>query len=126
VPAIDNAKASGAEALNVLATPLFFANSRVIIEHVAALRLPAIYQWPDMAEQGGLAGYGPRYTQVNHQRARMVVKILRGTKPADLPVEQPTIFELVINLKAANAIGHDIRRCFSAISSRLSRHWLAR
>jgi putative tryptophan/tyrosine transport system substrate-binding protein len=108
VPAIDSAKASGADALNVLATPLFFANSRVIIERVAALRLPAIYQWPDMAEQGGLAGYGPRFTQIYRQRARMVVKVLRGASPADLPVEQPTTFELVINLKAAKAIGHEV------------------
>jgi putative ABC transport system substrate-binding protein len=108
VPAIDNAKASGAEALNVLATPPFFANSRIIIERVTALRLPAIYQWPDMAEQGGLAGYGPRFTQIYRQRARMVVKVLRGAKPADLPVEQPTVFELVINLQAAKAIGHQV------------------
>jgi putative tryptophan/tyrosine transport system substrate-binding protein len=108
VPAIDNTKASGAEALNVLATPLFFANSRIIIERVTALRLPAIYQWPDMAEQGGLAGYGPRFTQIYRQRARMVVKVLRGAKPADLPVEQPTVFELVINLQAAKAIGHQV------------------
>jgi putative ABC transport system substrate-binding protein len=108
LPAIDNAKASGAEALNVLATPLFFANSRIIIERVTALRLPAIYQWPDMAEQGGLAGYGPRFTQIYRQRARMVVKVLRGAKPADLPVEQPTVFELVINLQAAKAIGHQV------------------
>jgi ABC-type uncharacterized transport system substrate-binding protein len=108
VTAIDNAKASGAEALNVVATPLFLANSGIIIERVAASRLPAIYQWPELAEQGGLAGYGPRFTQLHRQRARMVVKVLRGAKPADLPVEQPTIFELVVNLKAAKAIGHEI------------------
>jgi putative ABC transport system substrate-binding protein len=94
--------------LNVLATPLFFANSRIIIERVTALRLPAIYQWPDMVEQGSLAGYGPRFTQIYRQRARMVVKVLRGAKPADLPVEQPTVFELVINLQAAKAIGHQV------------------
>jgi putative ABC transport system substrate-binding protein len=106
--AIDNAKASGVEALNVLATALFFVNSRLIIERVAALRLPAIYQWPETAEQGGLLGYGPRFIQVQRQRARMVVKILRGAKPADLPVEQPTNFELVINLKTAKEIGHEV------------------
>ena len=106
VPAIENAKASGIEALNFLASPLF--NHRVVIERVAALRLPAIYQWPDIAEQGGLVGYGPRLTQMHRQRARMVVKILRGAKPADIPVEQPTRFELVINLKTAEAIGHDV------------------
>jgi putative ABC transport system substrate-binding protein len=112
VAAIDAAKASGAEALNFLATPLFSVpgtrNSRVVIERVAELRLPAIYQWPETAEQGGMAGYGPRFPQVYRQRARMVVKVLRGIKPADIPVEQPTNFELVINLKTAKAIGHEI------------------
>ena len=108
IAAIDRAKASGAEGLNVLATPLFFVNGRIVIDRVAAQRLPAIYQWPDMAEQGGLVGYGPRFTEVYRQRARMVVKILRGTKPAEVPVEQPSKFELVINLKTAKAIGHEV------------------
>ena len=107
-PTIDNAKATGAEGLNVLATPLFGAHSRVVIDRVTALRLPAIYQWPEIAEQGGLVGYGPRFTQVYRQRARMVVKVLRGAKPADIPVEQPTTFTLVINLQAARAIGHEV------------------
>ena len=105
---IDNAKAAGAEGINVLATPLFFTHSRTVIDRMTALRLPAIYHWPDMAEQGGLAGYGPRLTQIYRQRARMVVKVLRNAKPADLPVEQPTTFELVINLQAAKAIGHEV------------------
>jgi ABC-type uncharacterized transport system substrate-binding protein len=107
-PAINEAKASGAQALNFLATPLFFVNRRTIFEQAAALRLPAMYQWPEMAEEGGLASYGARFTQLFRQRARMVVKILRGAKPADVPVEQPTRFELVINLKAAQAIGHEV------------------
>ena len=106
VSAIDSAKMAGAEALNVLATPLFFVNGRMVIERVAALHLPAIYQWPDMAEQGGLVGYGPRFAEVYRQRARMATRILRGTKPADVPVEQPTRFELVVNLRTAKAIGH--------------------
>ncbi len=112
VTAIHAAKASGAMAVNFLASPLFSVpgspNSRFVIERIAELRLPAIYQWPETAEQGGMAGYGPRFTQIYRQRARMVVKVLRGIKPADIPVEQPTNFELVINLKAAKAIGHDI------------------
>jgi putative tryptophan/tyrosine transport system substrate-binding protein len=112
VSAIDGAKASGAEAINFLATPLFSVpgsrNNHVVIERVRELRLPAIYQWPETADQGGLVGYGPRFTQVYRQRGRLVVKVLRGAKPADLPVEQPTNFELVINLKAAQAIGHEI------------------
>jgi putative ABC transport system substrate-binding protein len=102
---IDKAKASGVEALNVLATPLFFVNQRTIIDRTAALRLPAIYQWPHMAEQGGLLAYGPRFDEVHRQRARMVIKILRGTKPVDIPVEQPTKFNLVLNGKTAKALG---------------------
>ncbi len=110
VPAINAAKASGAEALNFLASPLFSVpgsrNSRVVIERVAELRLPAIYQWPETAEQGALLAYGPRFTQVYRQRGRMVAKVLHGIKPADIPVEQPTSFELVVNVKTAKAIGH--------------------
>jgi putative ABC transport system substrate-binding protein len=107
-PAINEAKASGAAALNVLATPLFFFNRRLVIERAAVLRLPAMYQWPEMAEEGGLAGYGPRITQWYRQLARLLVKVLRGAKPADLPIEQPTRFELVINLQTAQAIGLDV------------------
>jgi len=112
VSAIDAAKASGAEALNFLATPLFSVpgsrNNRLVMERIAKVRLPAIFQWPETAEAGAVAAYGPRLTEVNRQRARMVAKILRGAKPADIPVEQPTRFELVVNLKAAQAIGHDV------------------
>jgi len=107
-PAIEQAKASGAEMLNVLATPLLFSSRRLIIERVATLRLPAMYQWPEMAEEGGFAAYGPRITEIYRQVARLIVKVLRGTKPADLPVEQPTKFELVLNLTTAKAIGHEI------------------
>jgi putative tryptophan/tyrosine transport system substrate-binding protein len=107
-PAINEAKASGAEALNVLATPLFVENRRIVFEHVAALRLPAIYQWPEMAKQGGLLAYGPPVTELYRQRARMIVKIFRGAKPADMPVEQPTRFELVINLKTAKVLGLEV------------------
>jgi putative ABC transport system substrate-binding protein len=108
VPAMNQAKAAGAAALNVLATPLFFFNQRVVIERAAALQMPAMYQWPEMAEAGGLAGYGPRITEWYRQLARVLAKVLRGAKPADLPVEQPTNFELVINLQAAKAIGHEV------------------
>jgi len=108
VPAIDAAKAAGAQALNLLATPLFTVNASDFITRIVALRIPAMHQWPEIAEDGGLMGYGPRFAQTFRQRARMVAKILRGTKPADIPVEQPTHFELVINLQTAKAIGHEI------------------
>jgi putative tryptophan/tyrosine transport system substrate-binding protein len=108
-PAIDTAKASGAAALNVLASPLLFNNRQIVFQSVAALRLPAIYQWPEMAEQGGLLGYGPRIVYIFRDLiSSQIVKVLRGIKPADIPVEQPTRFELVINLKTAQAIGHEI------------------
>ena len=102
---MNEASTRGAGALNVLSSPMLFLNRRVIIERAAELRLPAVYQWPETAEEGGLLGYGPRFVDVFRQRARMVAKILSGAKPADLPVEQPTKFELVINLKTAKALG---------------------
>src|SRR6516162_3682345 len=108
VPAMNDASTRGAGALNVLSSPMLFLNRRVIIERAAELRLPSVYQWPEMAEEGGLLGYGPRFVDIFRQRARMVAKILSGAKPADLPVEQPTTFELVINLKTAKAIGHEV------------------
>jgi putative tryptophan/tyrosine transport system substrate-binding protein len=107
--AVDVAKVSGAGALNVLGSALLFNNRSIIFERVAALRLPAIYQWPEMAEQGGLIGYGPLLVQLYRDiMSRQLAKLLRGVKPADLPVEQPTRFELIINLQAAKAIGHDV------------------
>ncbi len=109
---IDATKASGAEALNFLATPLFSvpgsSNNRIVMEGIATARLPAVFQWPETAEAGALMGYGPRFTEMYRQRARIAVKILRGIRPADIPVEQPARFELVINLKAAQAIGHEV------------------
>jgi putative ABC transport system substrate-binding protein len=103
--AIDMAHASGATALNVLASPMLHGNRQVIMERVAALRMPAMYQWPELAEDGGFAAYGPRLGQIPDIAARLVVNVLRGAKPADLPVEQPTKFELVINLKTAKTLG---------------------
>jgi putative ABC transport system substrate-binding protein len=105
VPAIDTAKAAGAKALNVLASPMLNSNRRIVIDRVAALRLPAIYQWPETAEVGGFAAYGPRFSQIIRElSSRQLVQIFRGAKVADIPVEQPTKFELVINLKTANAL----------------------
>jgi putative tryptophan/tyrosine transport system substrate-binding protein len=107
--AIDAAKASGAGALNVLGSALLFNNRSIIFERVAALRLPAIYQWPEMADEGGLIAYGPLIVQLYRDiMSRQLAKLLRGAKPTDLPVEQATRFELVINLKSAKAIGHEV------------------
>ena len=107
-PAMNEASVASVQALNVLATPLFFFNRQTVLARATELRLPAIYQWPEMAEQGGLAGYGPRITQWFRQLARLLAQVLRGANPGELPVEQPTRFEFVLNLQAAKAIGHEI------------------
>ena len=104
VPAINAARAAGAGGLNLLAASLVSSSYKAIIAHTKALRLPAIYQWPDYVELGALIAYGPLQTQVYRQVARMLAKVLRGAKPADLPVEQPTTFELAVNLETAKAI----------------------
>ena len=107
--AIDAAKAAGAGALNVLASSLLFNSRGFIFDRVTALRLPAVYQWPEMAEQGGLIGYGPLIVQLYRDiMSRQLVQLLRGVSPRDLPVEQPTRFELVINVRTAKAIGHEV------------------
>jgi len=109
VPAIEAAKTSGGMALNVLSSPLLFANRRTIIERTASLHLPAIYQWAEMANEGGLIAYGPRFIQIFRDLGRrQLIKLFRGVRPADLPVEQPTRFDLVINFRTARAIGLDV------------------
>lgn len=111
--AIDAAKSSGATALNVLASPLLFNNRQIVLQRVAALGLPAIYQFPVAAEEGGFIAYGSRLDQIYRDIfARQLVKLLRGAKPADIPVEQPTKFELAVNLKTAKALGLTIPETF--------------
>jgi len=86
VPAINEAQADGAAALNVLATVLLHANRQLILERTTALRMPAIYQFPESAEQGGFAAYGPRLEQIyNSQVAVQIARLLRGERPEDLP-----------------------------------------
>jgi putative ABC transport system substrate-binding protein len=98
-------KREHAEALNVFSSPFLASLYRTIIDLAAEHRLPAIYQWREHAEAGGLVSYGPSLARMWHQTALIIGKILKGAKPADLPVEQPIKFELVINLKTAEALG---------------------
>ena len=106
VAAIDAAKASGAAALNVLASPVLYKTRRIIMQRAAELRLPAIYQFPEEAKEGGLAAYGPSFLALYRDMVTSkFVRLLRGARPADLPVEQPTKFQLVINLRTAKALG---------------------
>ena len=76
-----------------------------IADLAATHRLPAMYNWRDYVAAGGLMSYGPSLPDIHRHAAVYVDKMLKGAKPADLPVEQPTKFELVINLKAAKALG---------------------
>ena len=91
--------------INVLNSPFLYGNRALMFRLAANARLPAIYQWADAAEEGGLMAYGPRLTAMERQLASFVSRILAGAKPSDLPVEQPTRIELVINLKTAEALG---------------------
>jgi putative ABC transport system substrate-binding protein len=102
------AKKEQAEALNVFSSPFLASLYREIIDLAGKHRLPAIYQWKEHAEAGGLVSYGPSLVGLWRQTATIVAKVLRGAKPADLPVEQPTKFELVINLKTAKALGLEV------------------
>jgi len=104
--AVDAAKNSGAAALNVLASTLLYNNRQIILPRTAALALPAIYQWPTVAAEGALIGYGPRLERIYGDIiSRQLVKLLRGIAPADIPVEQLTKFELAVNLKTAKVLG---------------------
>jgi putative ABC transport system substrate-binding protein len=96
------------DALYVATDPLVFSN-RVRINGLAQdARLPTIYGSREYAEAGGLMSYGPSYTDLFRRAADYVDKILRGAKPGDIPVEQPTRFELIVNLKTAKALGLDV------------------
>jgi len=92
-------------ALLVLADRVFLHNRALIMDFAAKNRLPGVYAYQELVEAGGLMSYGPSYADMHRRAAAYVDKILKGVKPADLPVEQPTKFVLVINLKAAKAMG---------------------
>jgi putative tryptophan/tyrosine transport system substrate-binding protein len=105
VPAFRAARKQGSEAMLVLTGPIVTSQQKVIIKLASQNRLPAIYDRPEFVEEGGLMTYSVSSTELFRRAAYYVDKILKGAKPADLPVEQPTKFELVINLKAAKQIG---------------------
>jgi putative ABC transport system substrate-binding protein len=94
-----------AEVLLVLGSPVFVLQRRQIAELAVKSRLPAIYDRREFVDDGGLVSYGTNFPDLYRRAATYVDKILKGAKPADLPVEQPTKFELVINLKTATQIG---------------------
>ena len=105
IHAIDAMRATAVDAVNVLASPILSPFVSLIIDRLRLSRLPGMLQWPEGAEAGGLIAYGPRLDEAFRQCARQVAKLLRGAKVADVPVEQPTRFELVINAKTARTLG---------------------
>jgi ABC-type uncharacterized transport system substrate-binding protein len=93
-----------AEALNVFSSPFLSSIYREIIDLAAEKRLPAIYQWREHVETGGLMSYGPNLAEMWRQSAVMVAKILAGANPGEMPVEQPAKIDLVVNQKTAKAL----------------------
>jgi putative ABC transport system substrate-binding protein len=91
-------------ALYLLESPLFFIHRRKLVDLATKARLPVTYGVRDFADAGALMSYGPNYTEIYRRSADYVDRILKGAKPSDLPMEQPTKFELVLNLKTAKAL----------------------
>jgi putative ABC transport system substrate-binding protein len=89
----------------MLADRLFLHHRARIVEFAAQNRLPAVYAYTELVEAGGLMSFGPSYPGMHRREAYFVDRILKGGKPADLPMEQPSKFELLINLKTARALG---------------------
>jgi len=103
--AFEDARKARSDALAVTPSPFFSAHQKRITQLAAKSRLPAIYSQGEYPNAGGLMSYGPDVVYQHYRAATYADKILKGTKPADLPVEQPTKFEFIINLKAAKQIG---------------------
>jgi putative tryptophan/tyrosine transport system substrate-binding protein len=103
--AFEAAKRDGAQALITTPSPVMNTQRDRVLDFAAKNRLPAIYAAPEFVDAGGLMYYGPNYLDLFRRAATYVDKILKGAKPAGLPVEQPTKFELIINLRAAKQIG---------------------
>ena len=95
----------GAQAVYAPETPINVRHGELIVDLAIKHRLPTMYGSREFVEHGGLMSYGPKFSELFRRAAFYVDRILRGTKPADLPVEQPSVFELVINLKTAKRIG---------------------
>ena len=94
-----------AEALTILPSPMFYVNYRRLVDLAESRRLPTIYAWKEAVEAGGLVCYATNFDELFRRAAKYVVRILASAKPGDLPVEQPTKFELLINLKTARTLG---------------------
>jgi putative ABC transport system substrate-binding protein len=113
---VEAAVKAGATGLMMLETPLLLDLRRQIVDLATRLRLVAIYNNREFVEAGGLLSYGPDRRQLYRRAAELVDKILKGEKPVDIPVEQPTKFELVVNLRSAKALALDVPPTLLAIA----------
>jgi putative ABC transport system substrate-binding protein len=100
-PALKAAKSAGAKAVNILGGSIQFALRQQIFDTANALGLATMYQWPEGVRQGAVAAYGPSLLEMFRQRGRQALKLLRGVKPSDMPIEQPTTIKFALNLKLA-------------------------
>lgn len=107
------------DALFVVASTYFMRDRKRIIELAARHRLPAIYEWPEQVEDGGLMSYGSDLSVTTRRVAQYVDRIFKGARPGDLPVEQPTELQLVINLRTARALGLDLSPALLARAARV-------
>ena len=106
-------------AVVVFPDPITYANREQIIAFASARRVPVVSGWADFAEAGALFTYGPKLVESYRRLAYYVDRVLKGEKPSELPIERPTIFELVINLKAAKALSLEIQSAFMARADRV-------
>ena len=104
-PAFSSAKRAQAQAVYVIEDALFFNRRMTLVKLASNARLPIVYSAKEFAQEGGLLSYGLSYADLMRRSASYVDKIFKGAKPADIPIEQPTKFELVVNLKTAKALG---------------------
>ncbi|HXZ21575.1 MAG TPA: ABC transporter substrate-binding protein [Pseudolabrys sp.] len=112
-------KKAGAQALILLTDSIFFSERKRTVELAGKYRLPSVYFFPIFVEEGGLLSYGPSDADLFRRAAGYVDRILKGAKPGELPVEQPTKFDLYINLKAAKALGVTIPESFLACADKV-------
>jgi len=103
-PAFSAISRAHAQALYLLENPLFYQQNMTLAKLASKARLPAIYGWRGFADAGGLMSYGANYEDLMRRSAVYIDKILKGANPGDLPVEQPTKFELVVNLRTAKIL----------------------
>ena len=106
--ALELLPASGTQAILNAGDTLLSNQARLLVDFAAKWRLPALYENRQFVDDGGLMSFGPNFPALHRRAADYVDKILKGAKPGDLPIEQPTKFELVINLKTAKAMGFAI------------------